>query len=330
MSNPASTSVPPYRRILLIVDPAMHRTPAFGRAVQLARHAGAELHLCLFDYLGAVNAVGIVSPQVMRLAQRAYVAEREEWLADLALELQETGIRTQTAVAWCADVAGRIAAAVLEREPDLVLKDQHPEGALKRALLTPLDWQLLRLCPAPLLLVHPAHASSPRRILAAVDPLHETGAGPELDDRILDAAQALAAQAGAELHLAHALGGLPPLLAEAPAAAQALNEAYDRLRLLHRSRFEALAQRCRIATDRAHLIYGLPHEAVARLARQIGADTVVLGTIRRTGLQRLLIGSTAERMLPLLSCDVLAVKPAGFAAQLAHELHEAVEIDQAA
>lgn len=319
-----------FARILLIVDPSMHRTPAFDRAAQLARSTGAELHLYLFDYLGAVNAVGIVSPQVMKLAQRAYLAEREEWLADLALELREMGIRTQTAVVWGAEIAEHVAAAVLERKPDLVLKDQHPEGALKRALLTPLDWQLLRLCPAPLLLVHPLHAAAPKRILAAVDPLHEAGAGAELDDRILEAARALAAQSGAELHLGHALGGLPPLLAEGPAAAQALNDAYDRLRLLHRSRFEALAQHHRVAADRAHLVYGLPHDAISHLAQEIGADTVVLGTIRRSGLQRILLGSTAERMLPLLACDVLAVKPAGFAAQLARELHAPAEIHEIA
>jgi universal stress protein E len=37
-----------------------------------------------------------------------------------------------------------------------------------------------------------------------------------------------------------------------------------------------------------------------------------MGAVARTGLKRLLIGNTAERMLDRLSCDVLIVKPRGF------------------
>jgi universal stress protein E len=39
---------------------------------------------------------------------------------------------------------------------------------------------------------------------------------------------------------------------------------------------------------------------------------VVMGAISRSGLKRLLIGNTAERILDALRCDVLVVKPARF------------------
>jgi universal stress protein E len=37
-----------------------------------------------------------------------------------------------------------------------------------------------------------------------------------------------------------------------------------------------------------------------------------MGAVSRSGLQRLFIGHTAERLIDQLNCDVLIVKPRGF------------------
>jgi universal stress protein E len=37
-----------------------------------------------------------------------------------------------------------------------------------------------------------------------------------------------------------------------------------------------------------------------------------MGAVSRSGLKRLFVGSTAERMIDHLGCDVLVLKPAGF------------------
>ena len=41
-----------------------------------------------------------------------------------------------------------------------------------------------------------------------------------------------------------------------------------------------------------------------------------LGAISRTGIKRLLIGNTAERVIDDLNCDVLVVKPQDFASHV--------------
>jgi universal stress protein E len=56
--------------------------------------------------------------------------------------------------------------------------------------------------------------------------------------------------------------------------------------------------------------------AIPRLARQLGCDLVVMGALSRSGLKRIFIGNTAERILDSLDCDVLVVKPPGFAGKL--------------
>ncbi len=67
------------------------------------------------------------------------------------------------------------------------------------------------------------------------------------------------------------------------------------------ARFETMVDDC---SDAA--------QSLVNAAKSKQADLVVVGTQGRTGLPRLLMGSTAERVLQESPCSVLVVKPAGF------------------
>jgi nucleotide-binding universal stress UspA family protein len=60
-------------------------------------------------------------------------------------------------------------------------------------------------------------------------------------------------------------------------------------------------------TDR-RLEAGDPVEMILRLAQEMHADLIVMGTHGRTGLGRLLMGSVAEQIVRKASCPVLTVK----------------------
>lgn len=53
---------------------------------------------------------------------------------------------------------------------------------------------------------------------------------------------------------------------------------------------------------------GIPSQALQTVAQTINADLLVVGTHGRTGLDHVLIGSTAERVVRVSPCPVLAVK----------------------
>jgi universal stress protein E len=89
---------------------------------------------------------------------------------------------------------------------------------------------------------------------------------------------------------------------------------------MHREALHKFAGKHSIPAERLHLREGAPDEVIAQFAREIAADLVVMGTVNRTGLVRVVIGSTAERILDQLNCDVLALKPAGFVSDLEQEL----------
>jgi len=51
-----------------------------------------------------------------------------------------------------------------------------------------------------------------------------------------------------------------------------------------------------------------PHEAVIEAAKELQSDIIVMGTHGRTGLMRLLMGSTTERVIGHAPCSVLVVR----------------------
>lgn len=58
----------------------------------------------------------------------------------------------------------------------------------------------------------------------------------------------------------------------------------------------------------AFVMSGKPADAIMEIAKDKKADLVVVGSHGRTGLDRLLMGSVAERVIVLASCAVLVVK----------------------
>jgi nucleotide-binding universal stress UspA family protein len=58
------------------------------------------------------------------------------------------------------------------------------------------------------------------------------------------------------------------------------------------------------------LLEGRPDQAILAAAQANGADLIVVGSHGRTGLERMLMGSTSERILNQADCPVLVVKAA--------------------
>ncbi len=59
---------------------------------------------------------------------------------------------------------------------------------------------------------------------------------------------------------------------------------------------------CRVAS-------GKPWEEILRMAANISADIIILGTHGREGIERALVGSVAEKIVRRAPCTVVCVKP---------------------
>jgi nucleotide-binding universal stress UspA family protein len=135
--------------------------------------------------------------------------------------------------------------------------------------------------------------------------LHPTDFSSPAQDALGVAAD-LARQYGATLlilHVADTLG--PEKLTFAEVATQLEPESY-RQRLERELR--TLAPPPTGIPTRHLLAEGNPAKEISRIAKEQGCDLIVLGTQGRGGLEHLLLGSTAERVVHLAPCPVLVTK----------------------
>lgn len=59
---------------------------------------------------------------------------------------------------------------------------------------------------------------------------------------------------------------------------------------------------------KTEIVTGIPSDEITAAAARIDASLIVLGTHGRTGLDRILFGSTAERVVRTAGCPVLTIR----------------------
>lgn len=290
----------PIRRILVAVkDPSAERLPAVSKAIQLARALGAELEL--FHAIASPVYVDMLALTESRPeeVERDELTQYRQRLERIAARARLHTASVSVAAAWDYPVYEAIVRRAAEIGADLVVAEQHPGRHHAAGVLSLADWELLRLCPVPVLLVkrsRPYHAPT---VLTAVDPDHAGGKTAQLDEAILAAGALVAGGLRGELHVVHACPPGP--------GAEGVPAALDTTLFARGLRLGD------VPPEHRHLLAGDPRDVIPQIARDVGADIVVAGALSRSGLKRLLIGNTAERLLDELSCDLLIVKPAEFA-----------------
>lgn len=303
--------------ILAILDGNLQLTAALRRAVAFARHMNLPLYLYLFEDYKQLDEYSqrrnSTSRQRVENLLDIYLKERNEKLSGLAASLQSDDLKLETRVIWGNPLLSKILDAVLELKPKLVIKDVHSEPLLKRILFTPLDWHLLRQCPVPLMLVKTQEQDLPKRILAAVDPLDERGKPHVLNEQIMRAAEELSGQCRASLDVVHVMEFSSPLYYPDPAV-------YDDMYESHEDALKTLGLQFSIPERNLHLLEGETNSKLTQFVKSKQIDILVIGAVRRNGLNRAMLGSTAEDILDNIDCDILAVKPPEFSAFLIQEL----------
>ncbi len=305
----------PLKNILAVIDLTADRHPALDKARVLARATGATLELFVCHYDQYISGQRFFDSPGLKRARDDAVARRLKRLQVLAAPLGEEGLTVTCEVVWDHPLDEGIVRKALTSSPDLVVKATEYHHKLGQALFTHADWNLIRQLPVPLLLVKPEAWKAQPIILAAVDPLHEHDKPASLDHNILTLARHLATDLSGHLHVFHAC--TPVVMPPAGGAPEPVILPVDKveadLEKVHRDALAKLAHDHDIAEERVHVVVGRTRHELKELSRQLGAAIVVMGAVARNALARIFIGSTAEKVLDKLACDVLVVKPESFA-----------------
>jgi len=137
------------------------------------------------------------------------------------------------------------------------------------------------------------------RLLVAID-------FSDADKQVLERARQLAVQHQAAITLLHVVEYLPMAYVDEipPLESVEFSKALEEGALKN---LRALQAELQPLQGEVQVVTGMAKHEVVRVAEEIGADLIVIGSHGRHGIQ-LLLGSTANGVLHLAKCDVLAVR----------------------
>jgi universal stress protein E len=312
----------PIRRILVAIkDPGAGALPTVAKAARLARACGA--HLELFHSIKAsvyANSPAAYEGALLDLheTQHRHYMQR---LERIAARVRLHGVKVSTAVEYDYPAYEAIVRRACLIRADLIVAGCHNEHHAAPGLFRLTYWELMRRSPVPVLLVKRSRPYRHPNVLAAVDPCHSHAKPAQLDAEILRVGGAIADALRGKLHAVHAYA--PVVIGSAAASVSASVAA--RLEGIAaaeaRAQFEHVLGSSNIPRTRRHLVGNFPAAAISEVARRTRSDIVVMGALSRSGLKRLFIGNTAERLLDQLPCDLLIVKPAQFVSRVPSECH---------
>ncbi|WP_049936689.1 universal stress protein [Haloplanus natans] len=230
----------------------------------------------------------------------------------------DEGERTTTAVADRAAAAGVTATTAVvdaetavyehileyagDHDADCIVMGTHGRTGLGRFVLGSVAERTLRESPVPVLTVHEGTVVD-RDLDAVLVPTD----GSDCAEAAAAHAVEFALATGAALHVVHVVdaGAIPAdgsgaVLDELQQAGQdALDSVVDR------------AEGADVSTIRASVLTGAPYRAIVDYADAEDVDLVVMGTHGRTGVDRYLLGSVAERVVRLCDRPVLTLDAVG-------------------
>ena len=269
------------RSLLVVIEPELMESLALERAKYIARTTKAHLHLLICDKKH----------------------EHADLLSVLEAKLADEAFNVTSEQAWHESRHATILQVQQAKGCGLVIKQHVPDNPLKKVLLTPEDWKLLRYCPSPVLLVKTDRDWEHGVVLAAVDVGNNDPEHMALHSSIVDHGFRIASLAHAQLHVISAH--------PAPTLAM-VDEVYPmdtQLQASYRAECQVFQQRCEVEDDRLHIEEGPADMVIPRVAKSLGAVVTVMGTVARTGLSGALIGNTAEVVIDKLDSDILVLKP---------------------
>lgn len=245
------------------------------------------------------------SPEIERTVRKALEAEA----GTLQRAARQAGRRDVTV----RTVLGRGRAFVetvrtaKELSADLVVLGRVGERKLRDVLLGSTAERVVREAATPVLLVGRKPTAPYRAPAAAVDPFERL-------EPIVSQAIALAGPEATRIELMHA-ADLPEygMLVRGGATPDVLRDYREEARRRARTALDAALAALRLEGSQVSAVLrtGDPRKLVPKWVEQRRFDLLALGTHRRRGLARVLLGSVAGEVMRRVSCDTLIVPVAG-------------------
>jgi universal stress protein E len=288
------TKHPGYLQAIVATDFSPAAKAAVQQAIWLARTSGAKLAM---TYAAPDSMQSFKTAPEIRQESAVKMKEMMEDLgaADLDVPLQ-TRIGQPIVV---------IIHAVQQGGFDLVLAGSRGHGDWTQFLIGSTAKRLVRKCPVSVWIVKSEDVGPPKVILAPTDL-------SDVSRKAIREGLWLAEQSGAEFHVLYVVDSQKVSEQEAskqPSSSASQQEIEAEAMRQLEEFLKPLETAGRI---HFHVTQGVAWKEIGRMAQQLNADLIAMGTVGRSGVMGVLLGNTAEKVLDTCDCSILTVKPDGF------------------
>lgn len=282
-----------YKNLFVVIDPTSESQPALERAAAVAKKNKGRVTAFSAIYK-SIEQMGAA-----RSRKSGKQAELKAWdakIKEMVAPYKDKGLKVKSDRYWTADWYAAVSRAALRDGADLVIKSTFRHGKLQRLLHSTSDFTIMRHSPAPVLLVRERKSFSGKVILAALDLQSRDEGHLALNNAIMKHALQLAEFTGMPLHVISATTPKPDF-------SHLLEGAEEQ----EGGVIPTLAHAFGVKPANFHVVRGDARNAIPKKADELKADVVVIGVSARSGVKGVLVGTTVQKVLDKLDCDVLAV-----------------------
>jgi len=304
--------MPSFKNILFPTDFTPHARSALKYAAAFARARNGRVILFSVQ-------TGKVPPNLMTLPQHVFEDQDSKWLIDLRREVKSllkdplfNGLEVEPVIVE-GEPAPEIAKAVRHYDIDLVTVVTHGRRGIARAMFGSTAEEIIAEAPCPVLTIRPpqrdfVHHREGKteirlnRVLLATNFQASSIAPTNVARELIDTTKA-------EGHVVYVIGDyFKQISVMFPEGG---TTALKKMREEVKERMEAFARE-RGRHIKAHVVEGRPYAEIVRLAAEIDADLIVIGTTVHASLfgGAPALGSEIERVVRNAPCPVLCV-PSG-------------------
>lgn len=306
------------KKILVDLDPTKEEQPALNRGIFMAKKLGASITLFLATYNRGLVSNLFFNSEELEAAKKGFLKTQAKWVNEYLKQVKDAKLEVDIDIVWAKPIYEAINKKAEEGNYDLVIKSTHNHPTINKIFFTPNDWQLLKTCTKPLILAKTKASNDYSNIMAAIDPSNRHEHSETLDPLILTAARDMAVQLDANAHAVHCYDpiayqmwtdiGIGMGAGMGPADFSMGQDNYDKyldqLKKDNQKTFDEAIGEVEFPTDRLHLEEGYPEQILPSIVENEKVDLLVMGTAYHSGL----IGSTVEKILDEVNCDILAVR----------------------
>lgn len=280
-------------QILVPTDFSENAQHAVDYAIEMAKQCSAKLHLLHTPVIPTYLLMDLSYSPGPEAVTRI-LNESQEALDKQANTIAEAGVEHFTAIRE-GTVHEVIRDYAKEHDVDLVVVGTHGRTGVSKLMYGSVTERVIKTVHTPIIVVPPQDGKTrPTSVVVSYD-----FSGPA--KRAAEVAQAIHCAVPGPLHLVHSyLDVWGEYTDRGAVVGEAAEKRREALRLGLQEMLEADAKQLfpgDAQNVETHLVTGDPAEGILEVAADVGATLVCAGTTGKSGIERLLIGSVARRLL---------------------------------